>query len=172
MAFWRMTWRVGRQWLTAYYAGDKRTQEWKDLWVAGESIDLTLEQIHVVGGYAGVCAALESDDRLEAWLTRISAQVTYLLTGEKAMLDQLQSSQPPGAQDLAPSWAISAARDSAKALYQQQGRMSGRRTPGDGGGGGGQEGSGRRARRRRGAGGGVGDGAAGQGSKPSEKPKG
>ena len=39
------------------------------------------------------------------------------------MLEQLQAGLPPGAADLGPEWAITGARDAAKALYQQAGRL-------------------------------------------------
>ena len=136
--------------------------------MACESADLTLEEAHQLGGYQAVCFALESDDRLEAWLTRLAAQVAFLRTGERATLVQLQSSKPPGYSDLAPSWAVAAARDNAKALYQQRGRIGkgGRANPdSDDGNGAGQAAAGRRPRRRRGKGGN--DGGDG---KPGDKP--
>ena len=121
-----------RLWLTAYYAGSRSSQEWTDLWVAAESIDLSLhrvwqdaENVLPNSGYLAVCHALNTDDRLEAWCCRISAQITFLRTGEKEMLHQLQASRPPGSADLAPEWAIGGARDAAKALYQQGGRVRG-----------------------------------------------
>jgi len=67
-------------------------------------------------------------------MTRLSAQITYLRTGERAMLTQLQSSRPPGSSDLAPEWAVSAARDCAKSLFQQVGRVRASGAPSAGGG--------------------------------------
>ena len=155
-----------RQWLTAFYGGDRANQEWCDLWQAMESTDLTLEEAYQLGGYPAVCFALDHDDRLESWLTRVAAQITFLRTGERAMLVGLQSSKPPGYADLAPAWAVSAARDTAKALYQQCGRTKGGRggqESDDGTAGGGAAG-GRRPRRRRSKGGGDG----GKGTPPDK----
>ena len=121
-----------RLWLTSYYTGSRTTQEWTDLWVAAESIDLTLQKAWQEAeratpgmGYQAVCYALGNDDRLESWCCRISAQITYLRTGEQEMLHQLQASRPPGSADLAPDWAVGGARDNARALFQQAGRARG-----------------------------------------------
>ena len=114
--------------MTHYYRGCREGQEWIDLWDCAQSVDLTLAEAYGPGGpqgYAAVCTRLATDDRVEGWCTRISAQVTFLRTGERAMRDQLQTTKPPGSTDLAPDWAVAGARDTAKALYLQGGRIKG-----------------------------------------------
>ena len=66
-----------RQYLTLFYRGPKNTQEWNDMWVIGQSIDTTLEA-HQAHGYGGVTHCLDTDDRMERWLSRIGAEaVSY-----------------------------------------------------------------------------------------------
>ena len=166
-----------RRWLTAYYRGRKDDQEWRDLWLTAESADTSLQEVYERGfrgypaGYGAVCAALDADDRVEGWLTRISAAVTYSLTGERSMLDSLQASKAPGATDLAPGWAVGAARDTAQAEFKQLGRLEmqkGQGLPTSGAGRGedsGGDGS-RRPRRRRAAGKSEASGPGGQPPKP------
>ena len=112
-----------RQYLTLYFRGDRSSQSWHDVFTAGQSIDLSLEEIYRRDGYGGVCRALETDDKLEHWLTRVAAQITYQITGDSAMFRELQSSRAPGESHLLPSWALAAARDLGKAMFQQQGRV-------------------------------------------------
>ena len=96
------------------------------MWMLAESIDLTLEQVHQTSGYSGVCKALELDDRLEHWLSRIGAEVAFTQTGDVAMRKELSTSKPPGEGHLLPEWAVAAARDTTKALFQQAGRQKDR----------------------------------------------
>jgi hypothetical protein len=126
---------------------------WTEMWMLAESIDLTLEQVHQTSGYSGVCKALELDDRLEHWLSRIGAEVAFTQTGDVAMRKELSTSKPPGEGHLLPEWAVAAARDTTKALFQQAGRQKGGRGKGRGkgaeyGDGDDDAGAGRRPRRR------------------------
>ena len=109
--------------MSLFYAGDKTGRAWKDLWLVAESIELTLNDIHSRYGYAGVCSALDQDDRLEHWLSRVAGEQAYLKTGELAVMEEITTSKPPGQADLAPAWSMASAREAAKALYLQQGRV-------------------------------------------------
>jgi hypothetical protein len=156
-----------RQYMTLYYTGSRRNQEWNDLWLAVQSTDLRLTQGHAQGGFHEVCRLLAEDDCIEMWLTRVAAQISYLRTGEVQMLTQLQAGLAPGLGDLAPDWAVSGARDSAKALYMQQGRVGHRPEQAHAGDDDGAAGSVRKRRQR----GTKGDGKGAEGSKASATPK-
>ena len=101
-----------REFMTLYYKGPKSGQEFRDLWQVACNIDSTLDIAHKAGaptrqGFAYVEHALQTDDRLEHWLNRISAQISYLRAGKNtALLDALQSGLPPGDDDLAPQWKM------------------------------------------------------------------
>ena len=139
-----------REWVVLFLPGNRQSQEWADLYELGESIDLTLHAGYAAGGFPEVIRLLSSDDRVETWLCRLSAEVTFARTGELAMREQLQASRPPGSSGLGPTWAITEARDSAKQLYQQKGRTGGRQGLGTSSvGGGGLSGGGRRRLRNR-----------------------
>ena len=113
-----------REWMTLFYSGSRHEQRWKDLWLIAESTDLTLAQAYAQGGYPMVCGFLDTDDRLEHWMSRLAGEIAYLRTGEEAILEQLSTSQAPGESDLAPQWSLAGARDTAKALYLQKGRVN------------------------------------------------
>jgi hypothetical protein len=141
-----------REWMALHYTGTRGGQEWSDLWVIAESIDLTLEQYHSQGGYQAVCSALDTDDRLEHWLSRLGSQIAFLLTGDSAMRKELQTSKAPGEAHVLPQWALSSALDTTKALFQQKGRVGAGRGRGKGGDAAAEEGGDRRAKRRAGKG--------------------
>jgi len=150
-----------REWVVLFLPGNRQSQEWADMYGLGESVDLTLHAGYTTGGFPEVVRLLSSDDRVETWLCRLSAEVTYARTGELAMREQLQASRPPGSSDLGPTWAISEARDSAKQLYQQKGRTGGRQGHvASSVGGDGQTGGGRRRMRNRAQKGGSQEGSA------------
>jgi len=111
-----------REWLSLYYKGRRSGQSWTDLWGVAESIDLTLEMAHRQGGFGAVVNALGADDRLEHWLRRLGSEVSYQVTGSEELRQQLQSSHAPGEGHAIPDWAISAARDTTKAIFQEKGR--------------------------------------------------
>ena len=113
-----------REFMTLYYPGKRNDQEWTDLWCLAQSADVRLHQGYMMGGFPEICRLLAEDDLLESWLTRLSAQFTYLRTGEKEMLVQLQATRAPGHEDLAPAWAVTAASDRAQALFRQAGRVN------------------------------------------------
>ena len=103
-----------------------------------ESVDLTLEIAHRQGGYPSVCSALDTDDRLEHWLSHIGAQVGIVFTGDEAMRRALQTSKAPGDSHLLPSWALEEAQSTAKAEFKadqriraQAGRSGGAAVPGE-----------------------------------------
>ena len=91
--------------------------------MAGQSVDLHFEVIYVQGGYAGVCQAFDTDDKLEHWLSRIAAEITYQIIGDAVARLQLQSGRAPCSAHLLPLWAVQAARDTTKAVFQEQGRV-------------------------------------------------
>ena len=113
-----------RQYLTLFYRSPKNTQEWNDMWVIGQSIDTTLEAAHQAHGYFGVTHCLDTDDRMEHWLSRIGAEVAYQVTGDAAMKRELLSFRAPGNAHVLPTWAVSAARDLTKQQYLQAGRVA------------------------------------------------
>jgi hypothetical protein len=180
--YWQCRTAAGsiREWLSLFYPGARGEQRWVDLWGCAENIDLTLQMGYEgcggdAAGYAWVCNCLATDDRLEAWLSRLAGEIAYIRTGEKAMLDEMQTSKPPGASHLAPDWALSSAREAARVQAMQRVRVRG----GGSGGGSGSHGSDwaqqedegdggaprRRARRPRGGGGAS--GGAAPGGKPN-----
>jgi hypothetical protein len=166
--YWQCRTAAGsiREWLSLFYPGSRAEQRWVDLWGCAENVDLTLQMGYdscpdPAAGYAWVCHSLATDDRLEAWLSRLAGEIAFIRTGEQAMLDEMQTSKPPGASHLAPEWALSSAREAARVQALQRARVrggggddsSGRGTTwagqdGEGGGGLTQ----RRARRPRGSG--------------------
>ena len=114
-----------RDYLAMHYRGDRKVQEWHDLWSIAQSVDIALEMEHKAGGYSRVCWALDNDNRLEHWLSRIGAQVAHLRTGDQVMLTELQTGLAPGDADILPSYSIEAGRTEGRALYLQQGRIRG-----------------------------------------------
>lgn len=112
-----------RAYFSQYYRGARTTQEWNDLWSIAQSVDSTLELAYQSGGYMAVCSALDNDDRLEHWLSRIGAEISFQISGDVAMKRELQSALAPGNDHILPSWAVSAARDLTKQVYLQQGRL-------------------------------------------------
>ena len=145
-----------RQWMSAFYPGSKTEQLWADLYQVAQNVDLTLQMAWDTGGYAGVCTALESDDRVEVGLSRIGAEINYIRTGEKSMREALQAGMPPGFGDIMPAWAVESAQASSKALFQQRGRVCGRGRGSGMDGDSDDGGGGRRPRRRRAPGRGAG----------------
>ena len=127
-----------RRWLTSYYSGNKSGMAWYDLWCAAESVDVTLAGVYQAaehsvpgGGYPAVCNALLYDDRLETWLSRLAAEVTLLQTGDQVMASDLLASRPPGATPLAPEWALTSARDTARVTALQRNRLRTGKAGGD-----------------------------------------
>ena len=112
-----------REWLALHYTGSRRGQEWRDLWCTAESVDLTLDAAFRSHSDVGVQHMLDHDDRLEHWMSRIGAQVAWLKTGDATFLDLMQTSRPPGEGHVLPDWAVTAARDQGKSLFQQEGRV-------------------------------------------------
>ena len=167
--YWQCRTAAGsiREWLSLFYPGSRAEQRWVDLWGCAENVDLTLQMGYdscpdPATGYAWVCHSLATDDRLEAWLSRLAGEIAFIRTGEQAMLDEMQTSKPPGASHLAPEWALSSAREAARVQALQRARVrgggGGADSSGHGGTGTGQDGEGgggltqRRARRPRGSG--------------------
>ena len=162
-----------RAWMSLYYKGAKNDQRWEDVWGVSESVDLTLQQIydsylpehHLA--YQAVCHALLTDDRLENWLSRLAGEIAHQLTGEKALLDSMSTAKPPGATHLAPTWAVSDAMDTAKALALQRGRLRSGGTHGANDEGEATTATSRRSLRARRTGGSGGDGGTPAKSSPS-----
>ena len=119
-----------REWLMMAFAGSRTTDTWRELWLVAESVDLTLNQTYSSAppgyGMHAVAAALQGDDRLEHWLSRIAAEEEFQRTGERSMREAMMSSRPPGLGHIAPTWARSAALDESRAAYLQAGRVAGR----------------------------------------------
>jgi len=108
-----------------HYQGDKATRNYHDLWLTAEMIDLEVDRAYQWQGVAGVHAALAQSDSLEHMLSRIGAEIALLKYGDASMYAELITSKPPGESDVLPSWAVAAARDQSKALYQQAARVRG-----------------------------------------------
>jgi hypothetical protein len=117
-----------KEYMALYYPAERRVgQSYRDLWMAADSVDTTLHMAYIAYGYAGVQAALASDDRVENWLSRLAAQVAFNRSGDPAMLMDIQSGKPPGDSDIAPMWAITGARETARSAYvaRQRARAGG-----------------------------------------------
>ena len=138
-----------REYFGTYYKGNKSGQEYKDLWNFALSTDLTLEQYYQAHGYNGVVWALNMDDRLEHWLSRLGGQVEFVRTGDRSMLDKIQTAVAPGDASLLPEWSVEHAHNIDKAEYQawlrHKNRGGGGGNNDDAGGGGGKR---RRPQRR------------------------
>ena len=126
---WEVYWRLrtgadgARSWLTSYYPGKKNNQYWLDLWTVATSIDVCLEKAHQQGGYPAVCHALQSDDMLEIYLTRIASEMDWQQHGEQATMRDLQAGKAPGLSSLAPDWANENARANAREIARQDARV-------------------------------------------------
>ena len=121
----------------------------RDLWMIAVSTDSTLGMIYQQSGYPGVITALNLDDRLEHWVSRVNAYIACRKTGDKGLLEQLQSCQPPGSADVLPPWALEGARYLARSEYLAAQRVRGATRLDNGAdGGGGTHNQARRPRRR------------------------
>ena len=112
-----------RQFMAQHYKGKKEGQEYRDLYNTCVFIDTTIELAHRQGGYPGVLAALQTDDRLEVAIARIGAQVEFLRTGSRTMLRNLQAGGPPGDSSVLPDWNVQSARELEKQEFQQGQRL-------------------------------------------------
>ena len=74
------------QYLTLFWKGDRRSQEWHDILTVGQSADLALQHAHDTQGYGGVCNVLDTNDSVETWLARIGAEVVFQTTGDKEIM--------------------------------------------------------------------------------------
>ena len=80
--YWQCRTAAGsiREWLSLFYPGSRAEQRWVDLWGCAENVDLTLQMGYdscpdPATGYAWVCNCLATDDRLEAWLSRLAGEI-------------------------------------------------------------------------------------------------
>lgn len=76
---------------------------------------------------------MDIDDRLEHWLTRVAAEITFQITAEAAARWGIKTGRPHGDANLLPSWALQAASETTKQIFQQQGRVNAQRGRGRGG---------------------------------------
>jgi len=135
---------------------------------------LTLQAAHEQGGATAVQWMLDNDDRCEHWASRLGAQVSFLLTGDEVLLNELQTSRPPGMCHILPEWRVAAGRDLGKSLFLQQGRVGATGRPKASATTSPPDASGARRRRTRRAATGSGGGGSGQpatGAKASAAPK-
>ena len=116
-----------RAYLTSYFPGDKSAKSFGDLWLVGEMIDIECDLAYRRGGLEGLNFALWTSDTLEHCLSRIGAEVAFLLHKDPAMYKDMLTAKPPGQSDLMPAWAVAAARDSSKAAFQEARRVAGNR---------------------------------------------
>ena len=86
-------------------------------------IDIEADKAYSAGGVPMLQWTLETSDTLEHLLSRLGAEIALLKYGDAQMYADLITSKPPGEADILPSWAVAAARDSSKALHQQQQRL-------------------------------------------------
>ena len=91
-----------------------------------ENVDIEVDQAYRYGGVPWLNYSLNTSDTLEHGLSRIGAQIAYLRTGDNRMYAELTTSKPPGDSDVLPDWALAAARDQSKALFQQHQRAAGK----------------------------------------------
>ena len=116
-----------RAYMSLFWQWSKTSQLFQDLWLAAEVIDTELSNWHTAHGTAGVVHALQTSDTLEHLLCKIASEHALLKHKDQGMADELNTSQPPGLSDLAPSWAMDSARGSSKALHLQRSRSGGGR---------------------------------------------
>ena len=114
-----------RAYLATHYKGSTATQEYADLWTMAEILDGQLDAAYRSYGVNGVNHILLHDDYAEHIMARLGAQIAYLRSGDRRVYDAIVTAKPPGESDILPSWALSDARDHSKAMFNQEGRVTG-----------------------------------------------
>ena len=113
------------EYFSLHYRGDRAGQGYRDLWNIAQAADLTLKEAHRAYGFAGVMHALNTDDRMEHFMTRLGAEVAYTRTGDEGLRQQLQTGLPPGDAHITPGWALQGARETQNAEYKAHQRSLG-----------------------------------------------
>ena len=108
-----------RHYLGQHYPGEKHGARYQDLWLACESIDIMIHEAWLWQGTPGINYALETNDALEHLLSRLGAEINYQNNKDFTAYQDMLTSKPPGADDIAPSWKVQQSRDVSKTLYQQ-----------------------------------------------------
>ena len=114
-----------RAYLTSYFPGERTSKAFGDLWLVAEMIDIECDSAYRAGGMASLQCALAYSDTLEHCLSRLGAEVAFLLHKDPRMYQDLLTAKPPGQSDLMPDWAITSARDQSKAAFLEAGRVKG-----------------------------------------------
>lgn len=109
--------------MTDQFVGKRSGLLWKELYLAAENIDLLAAEAWNFGGLPALDAMLDRSDVCEHGLTRLAAEVSYLMTGDAIMRDEMLSCRPPGAAHLVPDSELIRARDLSKQQYLQQQRV-------------------------------------------------
>ena len=151
--------RSVRAYMTDQFSGKRSGVLFQELYLAAENVDLLVSDAWNQGGTTAVNYLLDTSDVCEHCLCRIAAEVSFLLTGDSAMRDEMRSCRPPGGSHLMPDHEVIRSREISKQQHLQRQRVGGR---GATDGGDDSDDPPKRARRRRGRGKG-GDQGQGQG---------
>ena len=113
-----------RDWLQSYFQGNKRSQQWTDLWHAAAIVDFEMATA-VATSKEAVDEILESNEVVEINLRRLAAYVYASRTGDYSGANHMLALRAPGsACDIAPSWLVTEATSFSKAEYQRTERVS------------------------------------------------
>ena len=151
--------RSVRAYMTDQFSGKRSGVLFQELYLAAENVDLLVSETWSQGGTTAVNYLLDTSDVCEHCLCRIAAEVSFLLTGDYAMRDEMRSCRPPGGTHLMPDHEVIRSREISKQQHLQRQRVGGR-SAADGGDD--SDGAPKRARRRRGGGGKGGEQGQGQ----------
>ena len=119
----RRTARSVRAFLTDQYPGKREGLLFRELFLAGENVELMVTDAWKFGRTAEVNRLLDNSDVTEHCLTRLAAEVSYLLTGDSQMRDEIQSCRPPGGKHLVPDAEVIRTRDVSKQQFLQHQRV-------------------------------------------------
>ena len=146
-------WNIRRQsrsiraYLTEQFPGKRTGLFFQEMYMGCENADLIIADAWQRGGTSYVNQVLDTSDVLENILSRLAAEVAFLVTGDARMRDEMRACKTPGNAQIAPDAEIVRTRDLAKTHYQQAQRV-GRKGNDDGDSDGGGKGGGRRRNRR------------------------
>ena len=136
-----------RAYLTEHFPGKRTGLFFQEMYMGCENADLIIADAWQRGGTSYVNQVLDTSDVLENILSRLAAEVAFLVTGDSRMRDEMRACPTPGNAHIAPDAEIVRTRDLARTHYQQLQRV-GRKGTEDGDSDGGGKGGGRRRNRR------------------------
>ena len=113
---------------------DREKAAYPDLWLLATSADLSLERAYGEHGCQGVLWALNSDESIEHWLSKIGAEIHARRTGDRSVVAHVATGKPPGEGDVLPQWSVENAHllDKAEHLARRRHPTGGGRGTGAG----------------------------------------